>query len=357
LYLHALAAMLAASVGTATMNICSASDAPAASSPAQLPVEGEIPSLDGATAWLNSAPLSPKSLRGHVVLVEFWTYTCVNWRRTLPYVRTWAQKYRDSGLIVIGVHTPEFSFEKDPGNVRTAVSELGIRYPVAMDNDYAVWSAFANEYWPALYFIDSQGRIRHHHFGEGDYDRSERVIQQLLAETGETHFDRALVSVDPQGAEEATDWSDLESPESYVGSAREQNFASRGGLVAGRNHTYAAPANLTLNEWALSGDWLVAPEAVSSTRPGGRITYRFHARDLNLVMGPAESGAPVRFRVLIDGQPPGSSHGTDVDSNGNGRLVEPRLYQLIRQSAPIGDHVFEIEFLDPGAQAFDFTFG
>jgi thiol-disulfide isomerase/thioredoxin len=342
---------------TLTIAIGAAFIATAAGVPAQLPVEGELPSFDGATAWLNSAPLSSKSLTGHVVLVEFWTYTCVNWRRTLPYVQAWAKKYGDQGLVIIGVHTPEFGFEKDLTNVRHAVRELGIGYPVAVDSNYAVWTAFANEYWPALYFIDSRGRIRHHHFGEGEYGESEQVIQQLLAEDGQAGFDRALVSVEPQGAEVAADWGDLESPETYVGYARTQNFASPGGLVTGREHAYAAPTSLALNEWALSGVWIAGPEAVKSSQAGGRIIYRFHARDLNLVMGPTLTGVPVRFRVLIDGQPPGSSRGVDVDAKGKGTIVGPRLYQLIRQPAPIRDRQFEIEFPDGGVDAFDFTFG
>ena len=357
LQLRAFAVTIAASAGAAIATIGGAAMAPIASTAAQLPVEGELPSFDGATAWLNSAPLDSRGLRGHVVLVEFWTYTCVNWRRTLPYVRAWAQKYGNQGLIVIGVHTPEFSFEKDLHNVRSAASELRIGYPIAVDSNYAVWTAFGNEYWPALYFVDAEGRIRHHHFGEGEYGRSEHIIQQLLVEAGQSTFDRALVSVQPQGAEVPADWSDLKSPENYVGYARTQNFASSGGLIAGRRHAYAASATLALNGWQLSGDWVAGPEAVRSSEAHDRIIYRFHARDLNLVMGPAVAGVPVRFRVLIDGQPPGSSHGLDVDAKGNGKVVEPRLYQLIRQPTPIRDREFEIEFLDPGAEAFDFTFG
>jgi thiol-disulfide isomerase/thioredoxin len=324
---------------------------------AQLPVEGHFPSLAGATGWLDSQPLTAADLRGKVVLVDFWTYTCVNWRRTLPYVRAWAEKYKGQGLVVIGVHTPEFSFEKDVGNIRQAIKEMGIDYPVAIDSDYEVWSAFNNEYWPALYFIDAQGRIRHHHFGEGEYEQSERVIQQLLAENGSSSFGRELVSVHPQGAEVAADWATLKSPESYIGYGQARDFASPGGAASDKRRDYAAPKRLNLNQWALSGNWTIGKEAAVLNNASGRIVYRFHARDLNLVMGPEMRGASVRFRVLVDGKAPGSSHGADVDEQGNGSLTEQRLYQLIRQSEPIVDRLFEIEFLDSGAQALDFTFG
>ena len=325
--------------------------------PAPLSVEGELPSFDGATGWLNSPPLTAEALRGKVVLVEFWTFTCVNWLRTLPYVRAWAEKYKDQGLVVIGVHTPEFSFEKDTENVRRAAKELRVDYPIALDSDYAIWRAFSNEYWPALYFADAQGRIRHHHFGESEYEQSEMIIQQLLAEAGISGVRRGLVSVDARGVEVAADWGNLQSSENYVGYERTENFASPGGEAPEKRRVYAAPERLKLNQWALSGDWTVEREAITLNTANGRIAYRFHARDLNLVMGPAARGTSVRFRVLIDGHAPGAAHGTDVDDQGNGTVTEQRVYQLIRQPKPIADRQFEIEFLDPGAEAFDFTFG
>jgi thiol-disulfide isomerase/thioredoxin len=323
----------------------------------RLPTEGHLPSFGGATTWLNSAPLTAESLRGRPVLVQFWTYTCINWLRTLPYVRAWAEKYRDSGLVVIGVHTPEFPFEHDLQNIRRAADEMGVTYPVAVDNDYAVWNAFANHYWPALYLVDAQGAIRHHHYGEGDYQTSESVIQQLLAESGAADVPGDLVAVEGQGAEAAADWDDLESPENYVGYERTESFASPGGAVLGRPHVYSAPSRLRLNQWALSGDWTVEPGAAVLNGAPGRISYRFHARDLHLVMGPTSPGTPPRFRVLIDGQPPGDVHGSDVDERGDGTVDEQRLYQLIRQRPPIADRQFDIEFLDPGVEALVFTFG
>jgi len=322
-----------------------------------LPIEGELPSLGSATEWLNSPPLTAASLRGKVVLVDFWTYTCINWLRSLPYVRAWAEKYKNQGLVVIGVHAPEFGFEKNFDNVRRAVKDLKVNYPVAIDNDHALWRAFKNEYWPALYFVDAQGKIRHHHFGEGEYERSERVIQQLLAEAGSGGIGQELVSVDARGAEVAADWGSLKSPENYVGYDRTENFASSGGAVLDKQRIYAVPARLRLNQWALSGDWTVKKQATVLNKANGRIAYRFHARDLHLVMGPAARGTSVRFRVLIDGQPPGAAHGIDVDDQGNGRVTEQRLYQLIRQPKPIADRLFEIEFLDSGVEAFAFTFG
>jgi thiol-disulfide isomerase/thioredoxin len=324
---------------------------------ARLPVEGELASFDGATGWLNSPPLTPAGLRGTVVLVDFWTYTCINWLRQLPYVRAWAEKYSGQGLVVIGVHTPEFAFEHDPENVRRAVANIKVEYPVALDSDYAVWRAFDNYYWPALYFADAQGRIRHHHFGEGEYQQSEMVIQQLLAEASSGGTGQGLVSPDAPGIEAAADWASLRSPENYVGFVRTENFASPGGLVPDRPHTYAAPAQLRLNHWALSGDWTVGEQAITLNAANGQIAYRFHARDLHLVMGPAVPGTAVRYRVLIDGQPPGPAHGTDTDGQGQGTLTEPRLHQLIRQPEPVTDRTFEITFLDPGAQAYAFTFG
>jgi len=323
----------------------------------QLPIEGNLPSLGSATEWLNSQPLTATGLRGKVVLIDFWTYTCINWLRSLPYVRAWAEKYKDQGLVVIGVHAPEFAFEKNVDNVRLAAKAMRVDYPIAIDNDYAIWRAFKNEYWPALYFVDAQGRIRHHHFGEGEYEQSEMIIQRLLAEAGVGGIRRELVSVDTRGAEAAADWDSLKSPENYVGQERTQNFASPGGAVLGKRRVYSVPARLRLNHWALSGDWTMEKQAAVLNKPNGRIAYRFHARDLHLVMGPAPRGTSVRFRVLIDGRPPGAAHGIDVDDQGNGTVTEQRLYQLIRQPKPIADRQFEIEFLDPGVEAFAFTFG
>ena len=323
----------------------------------RLPVEGELPSFGGATGWLNSAPLTPAGLRGNVVLTGFWTYTCINWLRQLPYLRAWTGKYSGHGLVVIGVHTPEFAFEHNADNVRRAVRDMRIDYPVAIDNDYAVWSAFGNHYWPALYFADAQGRIRHHHFGEGEYQQSEMVIQQLLAEAGFAGAGHELVSVDAHGAEAAADWATLRSPENYTGYERTENFSSPGGAVPGERHAYTAPTELRLNHWALSGDWTMEEQAATANEAGGQIAYRFHGRDLHLVMGPAVRDTLVRFRVLIDGQPPGAAHGVDVDDQGHGTVAEQRLHQLIRQPGPITDRTFEITFLDPGVQAYSFTFG
>jgi len=323
----------------------------------RLEEEGGFPSLGGATGWLNSQPLTPASLRGKVVLVEFWTYTCINWRRTLPYVRAWAETYKDRGLVVIGAHTPEFSFEHDVENIRWAVKDMRIDFPVAIDSNYAIWRAFDNEAWPALYFIDAKGHIRHHHFGEGEYEQSEVILRQLLAQASGGDPGHELASVHAIGAEVAADWGSLRSQENYVGYQRTTNFSSPGGAKNNKPHEYAAPARLALNHWALSGDWTVGKEAVALNQAGGRIAYCFHARDLNLILGPAVRGTSVRFRVRIEGQPPGPTHGTDVDAEGNGTVIEQRMYQLIRQPEPIADRQFEIEFLDPGVEAFDFTFG
>ncbi|MGD0700811.1 MAG: thioredoxin family protein [Trebonia sp.] len=323
----------------------------------RLPVEGRLPSFDGATEWLNSPPLTPAALRGKVVLTGFWTYTCINWLRQLPYLRAWAAKYADRGLVVIGVHTPEFTFERDLDNILRAVADRDIDYPVAVDSDYAVWTAFANHYWPALYFADAQGRIRHHHFGEGEYQQSEMVIQQLLAEAGSAGWEQGPVPVDAPGAEAPADWADLRSAENYTGYQRTEGFASPGGAVPGKPHAYRRPDRLRLNQWALDGDWTIAEEAATLNEAGGQISCRFHARDLHLVMGPAAPATPTRFRVLIDGQPPGAAHGADIDREGNGTVTEPRLHQLIRQPGAINDATFEITFADPGAQAYVFTFG
>lgn len=322
-----------------------------------LPDEGAAPSIAGAVEWLNSKPLTDQELRGKVVLVDFWTYSCINCLRALPYVRAWAEKYRDAGLVVIGVHAPEFAFEKDLGNVRRAVGDLKIDYPVAVDNDYAIWRAFKNQYWPAHYFIDAKGRIRHHHFGEGAYDVSEKVIRQLLTEAGQKSLPGDGVTITATGAQAAADMSDVKSPETYVGFDRAENFISPGGAVQNVAHVYEPGPEPRLNEWSLAGDWTVEAERAALNAAGGKIRFRFHARDLHLVLGPGESGAPARFRVTIDGAAPQDSHGGDVDGNGDGVVNEHRLYQLVRQSGTVGDHLFEIEFLDPGARAFAFTFG
>ena len=324
---------------------------------APLPVEGPSPSLDGAVQWLNSPPLTMEGLRGKVVLIDFWTYSCINCLRALPYVEAWAKNYQDKGLVVIGVHAPEFAFEKDIGNVRKAVADLKVDYPVAIDNNYAIWRAFKNEYWPAHYFIDAQGRIRHHHFGEGEYDKSEQVIQQLLAEAGQASMPGEFVKVDAQGAQAAADSANVKSPETYIGYERAENFASTGGLVRGKPHAYAVPGQLATNQWALGGDWTVGEQSAVLGKAQGRIAYRFHARDLHLVLGSSADGRPVRIKVTIDGKPPGEDHGMDVDAQGNGTVSGQRLYQLVRQRGTVADRRFEIEFLDPGAEAFAFTFG
>jgi cytochrome c biogenesis protein CcdA/thiol-disulfide isomerase/thioredoxin len=324
-----------------------------------LPVEGRIPTLSGAVEWLNSPPLTADTLKGKVVLVDFWTYSCINCLRALPYVRAWAEKYEDQGLVVIGVHTPEFAFEKNVDNVRAAIASLKITYPVAIDNGYAIWRAFNNQFWPAHYFIDAEGRIRHHHFGEGEYDQSERVIQQLLAEAGNTGKARepgGLVSINASGAEAAPDMGDVQSPETYIGYERAKNFVSPGGVIRDARHVYAA-AMPQLNEWGLSGGWTIKGEHAVLDDKDGSIVYRFHARDLHLVLGPGKSGKPVRFQVTIDGAAPGDNHGTDVDTDGQGVVTGQRLYQLVRQQSTITDHTFAIKFLDPGVQAFAFTFG
>ena len=322
-----------------------------------LPSEGRLPPFEGATGWLNSEPLTTEGLRGRVVAVQFWTYTCVNWLRTLPYVREWAAKYQDQGLTVIGVHTPEYGFERDVDNVTAAAKDMMVDYPIALDSDYAVWRAFANRFWPALYIADEQGRIRYHHFGEGEYAMSEMAVQQLLREAGEEGFDPALVSVDPQGTEVAADWSDLRTPETYLGYGRSYGFASPDGGRFDEPHDYPEPSRLGLNEWAPAGRWTLAGHAAVLEEAPGRIAIRFHARDVNLVMGPPQRGTSVPFRVLIDGEAPGPAHGTDADEQGNGTVGEQRLHQLIRQPDHIADRLFEIEFLDSGVEAYCFTFG
>jgi len=321
-----------------------------------LPVEGALPSLAGAVDWLHSPPLTPEGLKGKVVLVDFWTYSCINCLRAIPYVRAWAEKYKDQGLVVIGVHTPEFAFEKDMDNVKKAAADLGIAYPVAVDNDYAIWRAFNNRYWPAHYFIDAEGRIRHHKFGEGGYDESERVIQKLLAEAGAKAVAADVVKVSASGAQAASDMADVLSPETYLGYDRAENFVSPGGAVQDKSATYTH-GDPRLNEWGLSGDWTIANEHAGLNGQEGGIVYRFHARDLHLVLGPGADGKPVRFRVTIDGAAPGDNHGADTDANGDGTITGQRLYQLVQQKGEIADRTFEIKFLDPGAQAYAFTFG
>ena len=323
-----------------------------------LPVEGEIPSFAGATLWLNSPPLTPEALRGKVVMVDFWTYSCINCLRALPFVESWYEKYKDHGLVVIGVHAPEFAFEKDPNNVRRAVADLKVTYPVALDNDYAIWQAFNNQYWPAHYFIDATGRIRGHHFGEGNYDESEQTLRKLLTDAGQTDLPPAgMGSAKAAGVQAPPDEAHDQSPETYVGYRRAENFASPGGFSQDQSHRYSAPAALKLNQWALNGSWSVDPEKAVLGAVPGKIEFRFYARDLHLVLGPSSDGKPVRFRVLLDGAAPAANHGADTDSSGAGAIDEQRLYQLIRQAGDVREHVFSIEFLDPGVQAYSFTFG
>jgi hypothetical protein len=298
-----------------------------------------------------------EELRGRVVLADFGTYTCINWIRTLPYVRAWEERYRDDGLVMLGVHTPEFSFKHDVDHIRTALEQMRVTWPMAIDNDYGVWRAFANHYWPALYFIDAEGRIRHHRFGEGDYERSERMLQALLAEAGVRGIDPTLTVVRGEGPEAEADWGNLETRETYLGYAQTTGFASPGNPVLDEPHVFEAPATLPLNQWSLAGAWTLGREASTSEAPGGRIAFRFHARDVHLVMGPRDGASPIPFRVTLDGGSPGGADGTDVEADGSGTLVEPRMYQLISRSGAIADRVFEIEFLETGAQGFAFTFG
>ena len=323
-----------------------------------LPVEGTLPSLAGATGWLNSPPLDAQALRGKVVLVDFWTYSCINCLRAMPYVSEWAERYRDHGLVVIGVHAPEFAFERSLANVQRAVKDLKVTYPVAIDNDYAIWRGFNNKYWPAHYFIDAQGQIRAHHFGEGNYAQSEQIIRQLLREAGNTlPGDDAPVAMTLEGVARQADMDNLKSPETYLGHARAENFASPGGQRQDQPADYTVPATLQHNQWALAGRWTVGNEDARLETGGGRIAFRFHARDLHLVLAPGEEGKPVRFRVRIDGQAPGAAAGGDVSADGDGHVDENRLYQLIRQSGAVQERTFEIEFLDPGVRTYAFTFG
>lgn len=318
--------------------------------------EGRMPDLNGAVTWLNSAPLSSKALRGKVVLVNFWTYSCINSLRELPYMKAWAAKYKDVGLVVIGVHAPEFGFEKNPANVKNAVSELNVAYPIPIDSDHSIWEAFHNEYWPADYFIDAKGRIRYHHFGEGEYDKSERVIQTLLRENGATGLDERLVRITADGAE-APPSADVRSPETYVGYARAENFASPERFARDSRRIYSPPVRPSLNQWGLGGSWNIGGEIGTLESAPGRIVFQFHSRDLHMVLGPTKNGTPVRFKIKLNGAAPGDDHGVDCAADGSGEVREPRMYQLIRQKGPIKDVTFEIEFLDPGVGAFSFTFG
>jgi thiol-disulfide isomerase/thioredoxin len=326
-----------------------------AGDPLELPIEGRLASFDGASGWLNTEPLTAEGLRGRVVLVDFWTYTCVNWLRTLPYLRAWHAKYAADGLTIVGVHTPEFGFEHDLENVTTQTRALGVEYPVAIDDGYAVWNDFANHYWPAVYIADTEGRLRHHHFGEGEYPQTEMVIQRLLVDAGASALDQSLVAVDPRGLEVAADWTSLGSPETYLGYDRGSNFA--GVAAFDLPHDYELPADLALNTWSLAGNWTLAGHAVASNRPGARIAFRFHARDVNLVVGPRTPGAEVPFQVFLDGRPVGEDRGTDVSERGAGLVRAQTTLQLVRQRGPVADRLFEIEFLQAGAEAFCLTFG
>lgn len=322
-----------------------------------LPDEGRLPGFDGATGWLGSDPLTPAGLRGRVVLVQFWTYTCINWLRTLPYVRAWHARYREHGLTVVGVHTPEFGFERRVENILAAARAQDVPYAIAIDSEYAVWQAFANHFWPALYLADAEGRIRFHHFGEGEYAMTEMAIQQLLVEAGAEGIEPDLTTVDPRGLEVPADWRTLRSPETYLGYGRSSGFASPERERLDEPHMYPAPTRLDLNDWAVSGDWTIARHAAVLNEPGGRIALRFQARDVHLVMGPTVEGSSVPFRVLLDGRSPGTSHGLDIDDEGDGTLTEQRLHQLIRVAGPVGERLVEIEFLGAGVEAYCFTFG
>ncbi len=349
------------SVGVALITLlsCIAISTPPAKSQEPPSVIGSSPlyGLTKTTGWINSKPLTAKDLKGKVVLVDFWAYSCINCIRAVPYVRAWAEKYKDSGLVVIGVHTPEFDFEKQLPNVQKGVQKFGITYPVALDSNYGIWNAFHNQYWPAHYFIDAKGKVRYEHFGEGEYDQSERWIQELLKEANTKPMPASTVAVHGQGEQAAADMKDVRSPETYIGYARAENFASPGGIKRDAEKLYAEPNHPRLNEWGLAGKWIDHRQVAVLQSAGGKIVYRFHARDLHLVLGPTADGKSVRFRVTVDGQAPGENHGVDTDAQGNGIVTDHRLYQLVRQKGPVADHTFVIEFQDPGVQAFSFTFG
>jgi methionine-S-sulfoxide reductase len=319
--------------------------------------EGPLPPLTGATGWLNSKPLTPESLRGKVVVVDFWAYSCINCLRAMPYVNAWYRHYKDSGLVVLGVHSPEFAFEKDIANVRAAVQKFDLQYPIALDSNLAIWKAFNNKFWPAHYFVDAKGQIRGHHFGEGKYEKSEREIRRLLTEAGAKNLPEPLDYTAGQGVGAPADIASVASPETYVGYARAENFVSPGAFARDAKKSYAIPASLKLNQWALAGPWQVAREHARLESAPGRIAFRFKARDLHLVLGPSASGKPARFRVTLNGAPPKADAGMDVDANGNGVVREHRLYQLIREKGPVSEQEFVIEFLDPGVDAYSFTFG
>jgi cytochrome c biogenesis protein CcdA/thiol-disulfide isomerase/thioredoxin len=329
---------------------------PSDQSNAELPIEDLMPSLAGAQEWLNSPPLTLEALKGKVVLVDFWTYSCINCLRSIPYVRAWAEKYRNHGLVVIGVHAPEFAFERNVANVKAALGTFKIGYPVAIDNEYKIWRSFENEYWPAHYFIDGNGKVRHHHFGEGEYDESEEIIQKMLKDAGNKDVPGGLVTANSSGAQAAADAGDVRSPETYVGYERGNHFVSPGGVVEDKSHIYAA-GEPQLNEWSLSGNWTIGSEFAQLDEKDGSIVYRFHARDLHLVLGPSTEGSKIRFRITIDGKAPGDAHGMDTDADGNGEVTTQRLYQLVRSSGSVADHTFEIHLLDPGVKAYAFTFG
>ena len=341
---------------TGALTIAAAAFATGGKAQANQRVPRELAAIFNAPEWLNSPRLTASDLAGKVVLVDFWTYTCINWLRTLPYVRAWAHKYQQ-GLVVIGVHTPEFPFEQNVDNVRRALQPMKIGYPIVIDNDYLIWRAFRNQYWPALYLLDARGRVRDHHFGEGGYERSERAIQRLLSEAGVANVSNGIVSVDGTGFEAAADWTNLRSPETYVGYERTQNFASRDAARLDQRRTYRAPLRLALNQWSLAGDWTMGRAVAVLNKASGQILFRFHARDVHLVLGPSRPGSLVPFRMTIDGQAPGAAHGLDVDEGGNGTVRDQRLYQLVRQSKPIVERTFAIEFVDAGVDAFAFTFG
>ena len=319
--------------------------------------EGDMPELSGATGWLNSKPLSRASLQGKVVVLDFWTYSCINCLRAVPYVNAWYRHYKDSGLVIIGVHSPEFAFEKDTDNVQQAMEKLRIGYPVALDSELAIWKAFNNRFWPAHYYVDAKGKIRGHHFGEGKYARSERTIRQLLTEAGAKNLPDPLDDAAGEGVSAAADTANVSSPETYLGFTRAENFRSPGSFARNAVKNYQSPGGLTLNQWALGGSWKVGGEKAALDAAPGRIVFRFRARDLHLVLGPGPDRKPVRFKVLLDGKPPGADHGMDVDAAGTGTVREQRLYQLIRQKGTVEEHEFTIEFLEPRVEAYAFTFG